>query len=99
MSNEPSKPQPPVESGKLTRRFLLSLPDRHYLVSNCYDHVGPGEFTPCLAEHVVPLAERDAQWQRIKASHADGRKCDLFVDEAHFAAWKQNVQGAPWNRG
>ena len=62
MSSERSKPQPPIESGKLTRRFLLSLPDGHYLVSNCYDHVGPGEYTPCFAERVVQLPERDLQW-------------------------------------
>jgi hypothetical protein len=99
MPNDASKPKQPLQSGKLTRRFLMSLPDGHYLVSGCYDHLGPGAYAPCFAEHVVPLAERDAQWERIKAAHANGRNCDLFVNEAHCAAWKQTVQGAPWNQG
>ena len=98
MPEETTKPQPPVQSGKLTRRFLMSLPDGHYLVSNCYDHLGPGRYAPIFAEQTVPVAEREAQWQRIKDAHADSRGCHLFVDEAHFAAWTITVHGAPWNR-
>ena len=99
MPNETAKPKPPVESGKLTRRFLMSLTDGHYLVSNCYDHLGPGEYVPCFAEEVAQLAEREAQWRRIKDAHADSRNCNLFVDEAHFAAWRQTIQGAPCTQG
>ena len=99
MPGDASKPRQPVQSGRLTRRFLMSLPDGHYLVSNCYDQLRPGQFEPCFAERVAPLAERESQWQRIKNTHADNRGCDLFVDEAHFSAWRKTVQGAPWNQG
>ena len=97
MPHKSSKPQPPVESGKLTRRFLSSLPHGLFLVSNAYDMTDSGDYVPCFAEHVLPAPERDAQWQRIKAAHADGRQCHLFVDEAHYTAWRRTVNGSPWN--
>lgn len=97
MPDEQSKPQPPVESGKLTRRFLNSLPDGLFLVSSVYDKTDSGNYVPCFAEKVLPASERDEQWQRVRAAHADGRHCDLFVDETHCTAWKKTVTGAPWN--
>ena len=62
MSDETPKPQQPVQSGKPTRRFLMSLSDGHYLVSNCYDHLGPGRYAPSFAEQTAPAAEREVQW-------------------------------------
>ena len=68
----------PLECRKLTKKFFMSLPAGVYLVSNCYDTLGPSRATPVFNEYVVHCQERSAQWDRIKAVGADQRLCDVY---------------------
>ena len=68
----------PLGSHKLTKKFFASLPAGVYVVSNCYDTLGPGRATPVFNEYVVPEEERKSQWDRIKAACADQRLCDVY---------------------
>ena len=63
---------------KLSKRFFMSLPAGIYLVSNCHEMIEPGRYRPCFNESIVPPAEREAQWIRIKAAHADHRLCCVY---------------------
>ena len=83
-------PCPPVASGKLTRRFLLSLEEGLYVVSNVYDGTTRQTAKPAFAEPVAPAEDREAQWQRIKAAYADGRNSDVFRSAEHHIEWKRH---------
>ncbi len=85
----PEKPRPPIKSGKLTKRFFLELKEGLYLVSNIQDGTTRETATPVFAEAVAATEQRDAQRQKIKDLHADGRLCDLFESPVHHSSWKQ----------
>jgi hypothetical protein len=68
----------PFGSHKLTKKFFMSLPSGVYVVSNCYDSLGPDRVTPAFNEYVVSQDERKSQWDRIKAAYADQRLCDVY---------------------
>lgn len=91
----PESLKPPVDSAKLTRRYLMSLAEGLYVVSNCYERVSPGAVRPILMEPVASQEERAAQWERVKAVYAHGRSCDVFESQAHFKDWRRCVEGAP----
>ena len=86
--------KPLQSNAKLTKKFYMELPDGVFLVSSV------GGFTPFerdFAEAVVPCAERNAQWQRIRERRVDRRGCELFSTEEDFKAyqsrWKQTSEG------
>jgi hypothetical protein len=64
----------PTMSGRLTKKFFLSIPEGHYLASG----VGQAPGQPDFAETVLPLAEREEQWRRILKARVNGRNCDVF---------------------
>ena len=68
------------ESGKLTKEFFMNLPAGVFLASK----VAHSPSEPSFAEYVAPLAERENQWRRIRATRADQRLCHVFKDEAAF---------------
>ena len=70
----------PVQSGQLTKRFLMSLPAGLYLVSG----VGEAPGQPSFAEAIAPREEREAQWRRILEAVANGRLCNVFKSENDF---------------
>ena len=74
-------------SGRLTKRFLFSLPDGLYLVSNVME--APGQ--PMFAETVAPISGRTAQWQRILKAAANSRTCHVFADPAEFIKFSLNI--------
>jgi hypothetical protein len=68
----------PLGSHTLTKKFFMSLPAGVYLVSNCYETLGPGLATPAFSEYVAQEEGRKAQWGRIKAVCVDQRLCDVY---------------------
>ncbi|MFC1765278.1 hypothetical protein ACFL6U_24800 [Planctomycetota bacterium] len=76
-------------SHKLGKKFFMSLPTGVYLASNCYDSLGPGRATPCFHGTVLPIEEREAQWELIRASFADQRLCDVYKSIDEF---KQHIE-------
>jgi hypothetical protein len=74
----------PLGSHKLTKKFFMSLPAGVYVVSNCYDTLGPGHATPVFNEYVAPQEERKSQWDRIKAAYADQRLCDVYCSAEDY---------------
>jgi hypothetical protein len=75
----------PLYNERLTRKFFMNLPEGVYLVSG----VGYAPGVPVFGETVLPVAEREAQWQRIREARVNGRLCDVFrtqQEHAHFSA-------------
>ena len=54
------------------------------MVSNCYTPIGPDAVTPAFAEKVVPLDDREWQWQRIKERGVDGRTCEVHITPEEY---------------
>ena len=70
-----------IESGKLTKKFFMGLPEKVFLVSNCYEDA----IRPIFSEHVAaPGVPRQMQWEKIKSAYADQRHCDIFDSENDF---------------
>lgn len=80
--------------GKLSKKTLFSLPAGGLLTSNVTDDIGH----PLVAEPVAPLAEREAQWQRIKGKGADSRSFVLFVDKAAYSKQWAQCPNLPLNK-
>ena len=74
---------------KLTKKFFSTLPPGVYLVSNCYEQIGPNTFTPAFYEYTELPEGRKAQWERIKAAGADQRICDVYKS---LEAFKKNAE-------
>ena len=74
-------------TAKLTKKFLRAQKTGMYIVSNCYNIVGPEEHVPCFAEPVASLDDREAQWGRVKAAYADGRMCSIFPSSDDYRKW------------
>ena len=83
-----------LKYGKLSKKALFSLPAGGLLSSNVTDDMGH----PLVAEPVAPLAEREAQWQRIKEKGADNRHYMLFVDKAAYSRHMATVPNLPINK-
>ena len=74
---------------KLTKKFLMQLPSGTFLVSNCFRRLGPETLTPVFYENVLPLDDREAQWQRIKACGANHRLCHVYKDSEQYKQIRQ----------
>lgn len=75
----------PIKTEKLTKRFLMELPEGAYLVSNVYEQKGK----PAFAEKVSPPPERNKQWQKIVDARANHRLCDVFKTKKEYEAWSK----------
>jgi len=69
---------------RLTKRFLMTLQTGAYIISNCHKPVSPNKFKPIFEEEVAALEQRQVQWERIKAAHADGRLCRVYTDREYY---------------
>ena len=69
---------------KLTKTLLMRLPTGVFLVSNCQRSIGPNTVTPAYAGKVVPLDDREWQWQQIKNCGADGRTCEVHTTSEEY---------------
>jgi hypothetical protein len=77
----------PSIAGKLSKRFLLSLPEGVYLVSNVMD--APGQ--PIFAQTVAPVAQCLTQWQAIVAARVNHRLCHVFRNPADYLTMSLDV--------
>jgi hypothetical protein len=73
---------------KLTLKYLLSLTEGHWLVSNLMSRDGRTLF----AESVAPAHARRAQWERAQAAGATQRACHVFPNESECQRWQQRWQ-------
>lgn len=70
-----------VSSGpKLSKTFFMGLTDGVYLASN----VGYSPTLPAFGEVVVPAADREKQWQRIKEARVDQQLCHVYRNKNDF---------------
>jgi len=73
---------------RLTKKWLWSLPEGCFIISNC----GHPNGSPIFAEQLMPLAEREEQWGRIKGKHLDGTLFEVYDNarafENYMARWK-----------
>ena len=72
-----------LQIGKLSKKFFINLPTGVFLVSNCFSSPQKSIF----AQYVLPLPERENQWQQICAAGASQRNCHIFKDETAFQHW------------
>ena len=73
-----------LRSAKLTKKFLMSLPNGVYLMSN----IAATRDKAIFGEYVIsPVAEREKQWARIKLAGADNRLCRIFKTENQAINW------------
>jgi len=70
--------QKPLKREKLTKKFLMQLPEGVSLVSNSYMPTGNQKFNPKFEEKISPLSERNEQWKRIVEASANNRLCNIF---------------------
>ena len=77
----------PIKTEKLTKRFLMELPEGVYLVSNVYEQKGK----PSFAEKVSPLSERNKQWERILEVWANHRLCEVFKTKKNYENWSKTI--------
>jgi len=78
----------PILSGKLTKKFLMSLPEGSFLVSN----VGHAPGQPLFAESVLPMKVRPEQWERIIRVRADQRLCRVYARAKDFLRQSLSVR-------
>jgi len=71
------------ERHKLTKTYLMSLPEGSYMVSNLFLNPMRSSF----AEEVAPLNMRIHQWDRIIAADVQQKLCIVFESEAEFQKW------------
>jgi hypothetical protein len=72
--------------GKLSKKFLMELPEIGYIVSN----VGLTPDQRIFAEKVAPLSKREDQWRRIVSAGADQKLCMVFKNEKEYNIWTKN---------
>lgn len=68
---------------KLTQKYLLSLPEGLWVVSNLMSRDGGSIF----AEPTAPDDMRRAQWERARAAGAAQRACYTFPNESEYRRW------------
>ena len=73
--------------GKLTKKFLMDLPDNVFLVSNLF--LGRG--ISAYAEYVAPLSKRNQQWEKIVKASVDQRLCHVFKTKKECEKWLKVV--------
>jgi hypothetical protein len=76
---------------KLTLRYLMSLPEGHFIMSNLRAPGGGSIYT----ELVASLASRADHWTKIRACGAAQRTCHVFPNESEcrrwLKAWERNL--------
>jgi hypothetical protein len=78
-----------LHSAKLTKKFLMSLPNGVYLMSN----LAATRNKPVFSEYIIsPITEREKQWARIKLAGANNRLCRIFKTEKQAFDWISEMQ-------
>ena len=84
----------PSEPHKLTKKFLMSLPEGRYLVSNCTDELGCPIYEGVVARSDV----RDMQWEKLKQVRANQRHCHVFDSKIDYVEFIESVERLPLNK-
>jgi hypothetical protein len=63
-------------SAKLTKKFLMGLPDGAFLMSNVANY---SPFFSIYSAKISPLNGREAQWKKILGVGANGRLCRVWL--------------------
>jgi len=71
------------DRNKLTKKYLMSLPEGVYLVSNILKN----PMQSCFAEKVAPLNLRKDQWNRIIKADVQQNLCHVFKTEDEYKKW------------
>ncbi|MCK4827145.1 hypothetical protein KA005_66050 [bacterium] len=79
-----------LTTDRLTKRLLMVLPTGVYVVSNCYKPVGLNKHKPLFQEEVTIFEKRHVQWNRIKATRANGRLCHVYINRRDYEKCKSN---------
>ncbi|OSM04334.1 hypothetical protein MAIT1_04224 [Magnetofaba australis IT-1] len=74
-------------SEKLTKKFLFSLPEGKYLVSNTYEYPG----RPCYSAYVSLKEERLEQWREIREKNAHYRFCHVYETKEDCVLWHKSM--------
>ena len=72
-----------ADSQKLTKKYLMSLPEGLYLVSNLF-------FNPMQSSFIEKVAApnlRKDQWNRIVEADVHQRLCHVFETEKEYENW------------
>jgi len=69
---------------RLSKAVALAAPDEAYLVSNCYSE---STAKSIFEEIVVPLEDREQQWERVVAAQANHRNCRFFNNKKEYQDW------------
>lgn len=76
------------DSYKLTKKYLMSLPEGFYLMSNIFP---TNPMQSRFAEKVAPLNLRKDQWNRIVKADVHQRVCHVFETEEEYKKWLSDV--------
>jgi len=55
-----------------------------FVVSNCYEMIGPNTYTPAFYGCVAPLEMREAQWEKVRNSSASHRMCEVYPSSEEY---------------
>ena len=69
---------------KLTKKFLMSLPQDVFLASNCFNRETG---MPLIYEKVMAHWARERQWKKVKEVSANGRNCHVFKTKEEADKW------------
>jgi hypothetical protein len=76
------RPGVPMYGGRLTKKMLLELPERAFLLGNMYNHDG----TPKIAQLVPSLDQRESFWIQLKALRMSTSKFYVFSSAEEYRA-------------
>lgn len=83
-----------LAEGTMTKKFLMSLPEDAYIVSNVGSKVN-GKVVPEISENVLPLEKRELQWKKIKEAYCSNRKFSVFKNKQDWEGYKK-ASGLPY---
>jgi hypothetical protein len=79
---------------KLTKKFLMSLPEGMFMETNGVEYKIPEEppFTPVFREFVALLKNRLAQWENIKKLYRNNRMVAVYKDLDGHNKWQRETK-------
>jgi len=83
-------------SGKLTKKFLMILPQGVYLASNC---CSSETGLPVFLEKVEDHQTREKQWEKIKEVSANDRYCHVSETKEGLSWMVEGMQDNKSNIG
>jgi len=76
---------------KLTKKFLMQLPEGLYLVSNTHEN----RFQSKFAEEIAAFDQKGNQWKKIVAAGVSQTLCYVFKTKKDYEIWLNQVNYKP----